>query len=216
MTDGQSESSRSFCMLKRTLPTSKTCKVSDQDHKPCSEAFAGQPWYIIEVNPRYEFVCSRDLAKLPFPVDTYVASQQELHRYTNGSKRTVERIVITKRVFVRFPEGQRQSLLTSCPFALRYMMDPALQRNAYGGRSFAQVPDTQLSQLRSLLALAESPVEHSDLSAFIGHSVRVIGGPLLGQEGTVYLEGGKTFLILSFDTLGSFCLQISPSLLIRI
>ncbi len=200
-------------MQKSTPTITATCKVGDQNHKPCSEAFAGQPWYVIEVKPRYEFVCSRDLEKLPFPVDTYVASQQELHRYSNGSKRMVERIVITKRVFVRFPEGERQTLLTSCPFALRYMMDPALRRNAYGGRSFAQVPDAQLSQLCHLLTIAESPVESTDLTPFVGQKVRVIGGPLLGQEGTVFSDSGKTFLILSFDTLGSFRLQISPSLL---
>ena len=92
-------------------------------------------------------------------------------------------------------------------------MDPALRRNAYGGRSFAQVPDAQLSQLCHLLTIAESPVESTDLTPFVGQKVRVIGGPLLGQEGTVFSDSGKTFLILSFDTLGSFRLQISPSLL---
>ena len=203
-------------MKKDSKTTETVCKVWGDDLKSCREAFVGNPWYIIEVNPRYEMLCCKDLAKFPFPIDTYVASQQEVHRYSNGTRRTVERLVITKKVFVRFPADKRTEVLTECPYALRYMVDAALRPSRYGRAEFAQVPDWQILQLRRILTDAEAPVEYNDFDLLVGEKVKVIGGKLLGREGKVYQEKGKTFLVLTLDKLGSFKVQIAPEYLKRI
>lgn len=151
--------------------------------------------------------CHHMLSDLPnhigYPIESYVASQQELHFYANRTRRLINRIVIPGKVFIRVDQRHRIDVLKQCPLISHYMMDAARDlRNGF--RNFAQVPNQELQQLRELLAIADAPVEYSENRPQIGDNIQVLTGRFHGLKGTVIEEQGSKYAMVILDSLGTF------------
>ena len=70
---------------------------------------AGRKWYVALVNPRHEKSVSEKLQGLG--IESYVATQSELHQWKNGRRRQIERVVIPGVVFVRSTEKERREIV---------------------------------------------------------------------------------------------------------
>jgi len=183
-------------------------------HKPhggavpaTQEDTASGAWYVAVVKGRNEVRCHQLLSDLPdrigYPIESYVASQQELHFYANRTRRLVERVVIPGKVFIRVDQKHRVDVLKQCPLISHYMMDAARDlRNGF--RNFAQVPDRELSQLRDLLAIADAPVEYSETRPRKGDNIQVLSGRFHGMKGSIIDDRGSKYVTVILDSLGTF------------
>jgi len=196
---------------------SETCAAL---HKPCAGGMErtqleshDDSWFVAEVKKHQE-LRSRDhlnrLSHLTYNIETYVASQQQMHFYSNRTRRLVDHIVIPGKVFIRVSEQHRQDVLKQCPLLVRYMMDPAKVTHN-GFRAFARVPDWELRKLQELLTTAEGPVEYLDVRPRIGDKVQVLSGRFHGLTGYVLEEGGSKYAIVTLDSLGSFRFRLPIS-----
>jgi transcription antitermination factor NusG len=165
-------------------------------------------WYVVVVKARSELYCRQYLTSpglLPYQVEVYVASQQEVHFYSNRTRRTVEHIVIPGKIFIRVDGLHRQDVLKRCPMLSHYLIDPARNPTEQGFRNFARVPDAEICRLREILTQAEGPVEYTaDQRPHPGEKVQVLTGRFSGLTGVVLEEGGNRFAIVRLDKLGSF------------
>ena len=112
-------------------------------------------WYVAETKRNQELTCLRILNALSghevdYPVEAYVASQQEVKRYANRTRRVREHIIIRGKIFIRVDEQHRQDLLKRCLFLTRFMKDPSLAPTAGGFTAFARVPDREIQTLRDI------------------------------------------------------------------
>jgi len=171
-------------------------------------------WYVAVVHKHNQLV-ARDLLNrlaqtLDYPLEAYVAAQEELRTYANRHHRVVEQIVIPGKLFIRVPESHRVDVLRQCSLISHYVMDPA-RCNSRGGRDFAQVPQREIEVLRTILQQAEGPVTFSEGRPRRGDHIQVLTGQFHGLYGKVYDDSGKTHVIVVLDSLGSFTFRMSIS-----
>lgn len=201
-----------------TPMASHDAKVCAPMHKPCAggvvsglDAVAANGWYVVVVKKRYELRSHQYLSqpsRLPYPIESYVACQQEMHFYANRTRRMVDRIVIPGKLFVRVDQQHRLDVLRQCPYLSHYMMDPTrITRNGF--HDFARVPDCEIRQLRELLAVANTPVEYLESAPKVGDRVQVLGGRFHGLKGQILDLGNSQQVIVTLDTLGSFRFKLS-------
>lgn len=181
------------------------------------QSFAGgvqrRRWFVAVVRSNYEALCRDCLLKMGY--EAYVASQKEVHRYRNRHRREVEKIVITRVVFVRIAnEKERLAVLKGCSFIQYFMMDRAATPNEMGRAPFAVIPDYQIEALQYMLFHAEDSVDFVTMPLLVGDKVRVIRGALQGVEGEVVVvvvkEGNTQSVGIQVGFLGFATINIDP------
>ncbi len=137
--------------------------------------------------------------------DSYVASQEELRRWSDRLKK-VQRIVIPNIVFVR-TEPERFKELKSLSFIRGIMRNP-------GEKNPAIIPDEQMRKLQFMLGQNDSPVyiDNPVKRLNIGAKVRVMRGSFAGLEGYIYrLNEGSLHVGININSLGFAHVNISKS-----
>lgn len=168
----------------------------------------GRRWYVAIVSPRHEKSVSEKLTHQG--VETYVATQRELHVWKNGRRRQVERVVIPGIVFVRVSESERRAIVAH-PFIHRFMVDRCAESRGLN-RPAAVIPDVEMQKLQFMLGHAEAPVEFVATSYNVHDSVRVVRGGLMGLTGEIIETGdGRHRLTVSIAMLGGATVHIDPS-----
>ncbi len=168
-------------------------------------------WYVAVVRRNNQLVARDQLNRMAqtmdYPLEAYVAAQQQMRTYANRHHRVVEQIVIPGKLFIRVPEEHRIGVLKFCPYISYFVMDPA-RSNGRGGRDFAKVPQREIDALRLILQEAEGPVTYSEERPRKGDSIQVLSGQFHGLYGKVYDDSGKTHVVVVLDTLGSFTFRL--------
>lgn len=172
-------------------------------------------WYVAIVNNNTEKICGYRVAMLGY--DTYVPTQTETRRWKNGRRKTVDRVVIPSKVFIRCTEEERMKNIVTLPYIRRFMTDRAGTANQYGWHPLAVVPDREIEKLRFILFNSDSAVTIESLPLYKGDRVRVARGKLMGLEGFIAHRGdGGTDILVQLDILGCARMNISKEDLERI
>ncbi len=168
-------------------------------------------WYVAVVRRNNQLVARDQLNRMAqtmdYPLEAYVAAQQQMRTYANRHLRVVEQVVIPGKLFIRIPEEHRIEVLKFCPYISYFVMDPA-RSNGRGGRDFAKVPQREIDVLRTILQEAEGPVTYSEERPRKGDNIQVLTGQFHGLYGKVYDDSGKTHVIVVLDSLGSFTFRL--------
>lgn len=193
----------------RTEPYSKDITaVRNNADGAVGVASADENWYVAIVRSRAEKIAAEQLRATG--IDTYIATQEELHVWKNGRRKNVLRVVIPSIVFVRCTEARRREIVTM-PCIQRFMVN----RSASSGtlRSpLAIIPPMQMQRLMFMLGHAESPVQFTPTAYRAGDAVRVIRGQLRGLQGQILQDAeGAHILAIGLDLLGGATVHIDPS-----
>ncbi len=205
-----------------SLEEEKSVNMCDKQRTCCAvgvpESDAASPrdafWYVAVVRKHNQLV-ARDMLNrlaptLDYPLEAYVAAQEELRTYANRHHRVVEQIVIPGKLFIRVPEQHRLDVFQQCSLISHYVMDPA-RSNGQGGRDFAKVPQREIEVLRIILQQAEGPVTFTEGRPRRGDNIQVLTGHFHGLYGKVYDDSGKTHILVVLDSLGSFTFRMPIS-----
>lgn len=165
-------------------------------------------WFVAIVKRNTEKSCRDKLNKMGY--ESYVATQTELRKWSNGTKKTVERVVISAIVFIKATEQERRFLVT-LPFINKFMTDKSGQKNPYGRSPIATIPDSQMQTLQFMLYNADSEVIFTDTPFRLGDSIRVIRGSLKNFCGNIVKTNGTTYVVVNLDLLGTAMTRISIS-----
>lgn len=164
-------------------------------------------WFVAIVNPRHEKSVAEKLKGIG--IDSFVATQSELHLWKNGRRKMIDRVVIPSMVFVQCTEHQRREIVM-LPYILRFLVN----RCTYCGtlnRPVAEIPDKQVQQLKFMLGHADTPVEFVPSVFHQKDNVRVIRGSLAGLEGEVLTNSdGTNSLTIKIDIMGCAKVTIDP------
>ena len=164
-------------------------------------------WYIAIVNPRHEKSVADKLQT--DNVESYVATQKEMHVWKNGRRKLVDRVVIPSVVFVKCTEARRREVVKQ-PYIRRFMSN---RSTATGGLNSpaAVVSETEMHKLRFMLGQTELPVEFEPTIFRVHDNVRVIRGSLRGLEGEIRANSdGSHTLVVSLSLLGGATVYIAP------
>ena len=164
-------------------------------------------WYVAVVNHNTEKACRDKL--LQQGVESYVASQEEIHRWKNGRKKKVERVVISSLLFIRVTEKERMQVVSQS-YINYFLTDKARPVNSFGRHPLAVIPDSQMQQLRFMLFNADAPVDFVTEHIRMGDRIRVIRGSLKGFEGNVTrYKDGASYVVARIDNLGYAMMKVS-------
>ena len=164
-------------------------------------------WFVAVVNRNSEKLIRERLLQKGY--EAYVASQQEEHRWANGRKKKVERVVITARIFIRLTEAERREVV-HLPYINYFMTDKAMAVNAYGTHPLAVIPDREMQMLRFMLCNADAPVDFISTRLRAGDKIRIVRGPLKGFEGEVTRLAGETYAFVRLSILGAATIRVAP------
>ncbi|MDE6483971.1 MAG: UpxY family transcription antiterminator [Duncaniella sp.] len=169
---------------------------------------AEKRWYVAMVNARHEKKVADSLSERG--VESYVATQREVHVWANGRRRAVDRVVIPAVVFVKCTEACRKEIV-NLPYIFRFMVNRTVDP-AGGNRPVATIPERQMQTLKFMLGQSEIPVDFTPAVFRLHDTVRVIRGHLKGLEGTIISNpDGSHTLAVSLDLLGGATVKIDPS-----
>ena len=143
--------------------------------------------------------------------EAYIASRKELHVYPNRTKREVEKIIISRMVFVRLASRDEAfRLVGECPYIDYFLPDRAKERERLGRIALATVPQQAMDDLR--LAIANTnpaeAIEFSDEELKCVGSIEVVRGGLKGIEGGYIHQGRKDYIVISLGIAGNIKVQV--------
>ena len=168
---------------------------------------AGRKWFVAIVNSRHEKSVAQKLQELG--IDTYVATQEELHVWKNGRRKKIDRVVIPSVVFVKCDESTRRKIV-AYPFICRFMVNRSAESGTLN-KPVAVIPDQQISRLRFMLGQSEIPVDFAPTAFHVNDSVRVIRGNLKGLVGEIMKNSdGTGTLTIGLSLLGGATVTIDP------
>ena len=164
-------------------------------------------WYVAVVGHNTEKASRDRLLQLGY--ESYVASQEEIHRWGNGRKKKIERVVISTLLFVRVTEKQRREVV-NLPFIKYFLTDKARSVDEFGRHPLAVIPDNQMQQLRFMLFNSEDSVCFVSEHLRLGDHIRVARGSLKGLEGNVVrYKDGASYLVAQIESLGYAMVKIA-------
>lgn len=182
-------------------------------HKPCAgginKSIENSPidyWLVAVVKRHSELRCHDFLSRLTgidYPLESYVAAQQELKFYANRTRRISHHVVIPGKIFIRVDEKNRQDVLKQCLLLSRYLKDPSTI-TPNGFTDFMKVSDAEICQLRSFLEKVDAPVEYIEHTPHKNDKIQVLTGRFAGLKGRVYEENNNRFVVITLDQLGDF------------
>ena len=164
-------------------------------------------WYVAVINRNSEKLIREKLLQKGY--EAYVASQLEEHRWANGRKKKVERVVITARIFIRLTEEERREVVY-LPYINSFMTDKARSVNEYGTHPMAVIPDYEMQMLRFMLSNADMPVDFITTHLRSGDRIRIVRGALKGFEGEVTRQLGETYVFIRLSILGAATMRVTP------
>lgn len=166
-------------------------------------------WFVAFVMHNTEKSCCRrllsDFADSPFAseFEPYVASQREIHVWSNGRRKMIDRILFPSYLFIYCTETVRKRIKEKASYIRGFMKDPSRERNVFGVSPFAFIPKHQMGALRRMVADAETSVTIDPAQLRVGSRVLVRGGRLNGFEGNIIREpNGRTYVTVCLDFLG--------------
>lgn len=164
-------------------------------------------WFVAIVNSRHERSVGDKLREIN--IETYVATQQEMHVWANGRRKMVDRVVIPSVVFVRCTEQERRHIVT-LPYIYRFMVNRSTRAGSLS-RPVAVVGDTEIEKLKFMLGQSDSPVDFAPTEFRVNDTVRVIRGNLRGLQGEIRRNSDGTHtLVVSLAMLGGATVFINP------
>ncbi|MBR1792911.1 MAG: UpxY family transcription antiterminator [Bacteroidales bacterium] len=166
-------------------------------------------WYVALTGYNYERYCRDQIQRLGY--EAYVASQKEVHVYSNRTRREVEKIVIPSLVFIRIPASYCLRVRQDCEYVKQLLLNRAATPDKYGHHPFAIIPDDQLQTLQFMLGQSERPVTITPDPLSLGDHVRILRGSLAGLTGRVTRLSGNSYIAVSLGLLGSALCQISAT-----
>jgi transcription antitermination factor NusG len=162
-------------------------------------------WVIAIVTNNTEKKCGEKLIKMGY--EAYVPTQQEIHRWSNGKTKAIDRVVLPSLVFIRVNESERKEIVT-LSFIHKFMTNRAGVVDCYNRHAIATIPDKQIDTLKFMLYNSDTPVTIEPGSLKSGDRVRVIRGKLSGLEGMMHsYTKGDVYICVSLDLLG--CAKVS-------
>ncbi len=169
---------------------------------------SGRKWFVAMVNSRHEKSASAKLQQIN--VENYVATQTETRVWSNGRRKTVERVVIPSVVFVRCTEQERRDIVR-LPYINRFMVNRTVDTGGLNSPA-ATIPDVEIVKLKFMLGQSDYPVEFTPAVYRLGDPVRVLRGSLRGLEGHISATpDGTHTLTVRLPHLGGATLRISSS-----
>lgn len=166
-------------------------------HKGSGLAVDDAKWFIAECKPTKERTIRQLLQKADYEV--YVASQKEEKVYASRNRRTVEKIIIPGKVFVRTAESQLWTILSTYTSIRRFMVDRLASDREKSKRVFAWVPDAEMQRMQYVLNHATKPVMITTDNLSIGQTIEVTRGPLIGLKGELARIENATYIVLKME-----------------
>lgn len=157
-------------------------------------------WFIAIVNNKAERRYAQKLEKLGY--ECYVPTQEEIHIWHTGVKKTVTKVIFPSMIFIHTTEKERKQIIVNLPFINRFMSNPACNKDKLGKHSVAVIPNGQIQRLKFLLGHTDKLVEFEQTNFRLGDKVRVIRGGLTGAEGHIIDCGDSTFFAIQLNMLG--------------
>lgn len=141
----------------------------------------------------------------------YVPCREELHRYSNRTKRMVRKFILPRMVFVTgIDEEQAYNFVREWPYVDCFMADRAKQRTRL------HVPLAQVSQhdLVRLQHVIEGAASADDITFTTDHftladEIEVIYGELRGLSGNYYHDASNDYLVFALGKLGNIQVKVS-------
>ncbi len=162
-------------------------------------------WFIAIVNNHSEKKCSEALERAGYTV--YVPTQKEKRVWKNGTKKTVDRVLIPSKVFIRCTEQERLEVVKNT-YIKHFMVDHT-SRGQYGNHLIATIPNHEIENFRRYIERADEPIQFDAVAYKQGDRVKVIDGQFKGVDGYViqYTEG-KANLVISLGILGCAKMEV--------
>ena len=144
-------------------------------------------WFALQVKPRHDKAVAELLEQRDIPsfLPLYACRRRWSDRV-----RTVQMPLFPGYVFAMLDPGRRTPVLST----------PGVLRLVGAGPNPVSIPDCELAAIASA-ANSGSPCEPLARME-IGQKIRVLSGPLRGQEGVLVNMGNKNRLVLSISLLG--------------
>ena len=158
-------------------------------------------WVAIYSRPNSEKKLAEELTKLG--IESYVPTQTQLRQWSDRRKK-VDVVIIPMIVFAHIKDEDIAFIRTR-PHVIRILTYP-------GQKKPANIPDSQIEQLKFMLKNADSDVSFVSNVYVKDDPVEVIRGNLMGLIGQVERTAdGNTNLIIIIEILGGAKVSISPS-----
>jgi transcription antitermination factor NusG len=146
-------------------------------------------WYAVRTRSRHEKIATQQLQTRG--IETFLPVVTQTHRWSDRKKQ-VEVPLFSGYTFVRVAYTSNEQRIQ------------VLQTHGVAGfvgtqRSGDPIPDSQIEDIRTLLANKVSVKAHSFLK--IGQRVRVRGGALDGVEGILVSHSGDRSLVISLESI---------------
>lgn len=161
-------------------------------------------WFVAIVGNRSEIKNATAIEHLGYEV--FVPTQTEIHDYRNRPSKTVLRILLPAKVFIRCTEKQRREIVNT-PYVKRFAVDMTSVNN-HGGHNLLVIPDNQIESFRIAIAHAEGKIMLEDTPFNLGDKVIVKSGEFIGMEGSIIVQpDGKKQIVVALGNLG--CIKLS-------
>lgn len=158
-------------------------------------------WVAIYSRPNSEKKLAEELSKLG--IESYVPVQTQLRQWSDRKKK-VDVVIIPMIVFAHIT-AEDIALIRTRPHVIRILTYP-------GQKKPANIPDSQIEQLKFMLKNADSDVSFVANVYVKDDPVEVIRGNLMGLIGQVERTAdGNTNLIIIIEILGGAKVSISSS-----
>ena len=167
-------------------------------------------WFIARVSPNTEKSTRSKLQALGYEV--FVASQQELRYWKNGTrlkKKKIERVVITQYVFLHISKKERENIIRYS-FVKEFMKNKAAQDKM----EFAQMSDDDMAYLMQMFSQTDRPVLFDTTNYTIGEKVCLHLGSYDYTARVVRKRGDNTIYYgIRISELGCAYIEVPPSAL---
>ena len=168
--------------------------------KPQAHSPKPSTWFVAIVKRNTEKNCRKELEKQG--LKAYVATQTIMQRYSKRRPKPVEYVRIPAKVFINMHPlcnaQARTEFFRAHPYIFSFMPDRATDN-----RTWAEIPDTQMQQMRAILGDRDREVlmGFPDKSYTIGGTVEAVFGPLLGHKGIIASREGKNYFCIEIPQL---------------
>ncbi len=215
---GMEKKKRNYRRLKSV--TGESVVHLKRERQPLQKTFDPTAWYVADLKKRFTELKVRDFLNnakgfvndstlTEYHVEAYVATQ---------TRKGVEKVVISGKVFIRVDELNRVDVLRKCQQIKCFRKDPSLSLTVNGFTSFARVPNNQIEVLKAILEYADGTVEYSEtLHPQVNDTVKVSDGILSESELLKNLKGiieqvsGNKYATVVLDQIGCFKFRLPVS-----
>ena len=136
-----------------------------------------------------------------FGVDHYLAVKKVVRQWSDRRK-VVDSLVIPRIIFVHCTEAKRLEVLKRIPALYCFMCGPEKGK-------VARVPQKEMDDFMAMVEGSTRPIGIESGEIAPGDMVRVITGPLAGNECEVVRMGSSHFYIVRLPMLGAATMSVA-------